>query len=136
MVVHPDGTIDVLGELGIRDRTFILRMNRDGSRYSSFGHGGMRTLQWFLLSVASDGRDGTILDVNQHYGDVFYWVGPDFEVHGAPHLRLYIGEEEGAPIEAQPKGRAFVFDRGLAFCRQDCHATVRVDRLRLRPPVR
>jgi uncharacterized delta-60 repeat protein len=132
MVVHPDGDIDVFGGLDFDRKAFALRLNPDGSRDSSFGHGGMRTLPWRLFAAAADGRDGTILDVYQHYGDVLYRVGPDLKVHGAPHLRLYIGEEEGAPIEAQPKGRIFVFDRGLGFCRQACQAIPRVDRLRLR----
>lgn len=131
LIALPGGHIDLIGDFEGRDKTFILRLNRNGTRVSSFGRDGMQKLPWLLLGATGDGRNGEILDLNRFATNAFYRLGPDGRLR-EPALRLAIDEEEGPKLEAQPGGRIFVFDRGLWACRQNCYPQVTVYRLRLR----
>lgn len=132
LVGHRDGSVDLYGELDFGERTFVLRLTRDGSISATFGHSGMKKFGWTLSSADPDGRNGAIVFANRRGYITAFELGPKVRTQGAPHLGLSTGDPEGVSVEAQDGETVLVFDKGLSEgCRQNCDSVVTVTRLRL-----
>ena len=128
LVGHRDGSVDLYGSLNFNERTFVLRLDRNGSLARSFGRRGMKAFRFSLGAVGSDGRDGAIVQGNGN----LYRLGPQVRTEGAPRVRYSGGDTEGISIEPQDGGTVLVFDFGEdAGCRQSCSSVVSITRLRL-----
>lgn len=132
LVGYRNGSVDLYGDLDFGDRTFVLKLERNGSLSRSFGSGGMKALRWHLIGVASDGRNGTIALANQSGREFAYRLGSDVRIAGAPRAPLSLGDQEGVSAEAQRGGTVLIFDRGIdSGCRQVCGPGPTMSRLRL-----
>ncbi|MEO8587770.1 MAG: T9SS type A sorting domain-containing protein [Flavobacteriales bacterium] len=122
IAVQPDGKIVVAGDSGFVSaaRTFVLRLNADGTPDASFGNGGLTTAsmgtgasEGFSLALQSDGKIITCGRSNStgNYDLILFRFNADgtldntFDGDGKVSTALTAGNDAGRAVAVQPDGK-------------------------------
>jgi uncharacterized delta-60 repeat protein len=128
-IFRSHGRLDVYA--GTWTQTVSVRLRRDGSRDSSFGHDGVSQIPLKFGDTASDGAGGAFVVGYRRSGYQVRRVRPDGSLDPAfGQVRLEGAyNEEGLSIFSQGRGRAIVLARDESVCRQVCPSNPKMFRV-------